>query len=150
MLYNTSRFGQIEIPDNKILNFPKGIIGFENEKKFLVLKHKPESSFFWLQSLETPELAFSLLFPFDFIPLYVPGISSEDLKIIEAKDQTELEIYCMVVIPKDPSKLTINLLSPVVINTKNNKGIQSVLLDSQYEVNHRLIPDSESSSKEAV
>ena len=144
MPYTTSRFGAIEVPEDKIIHFPFGVIGFEENKRFVVLKHKPDSSFFWLQSLDNPALAFSMLFPFEFILNYSPDISEEDKIKLLAKDKTELEIYCMVVIPKDVRQMTINLLSPVVINPGKQLGIQTVLIDSNYSVHHPLISNPQS------
>lgn len=149
MPYPTSRFGMIDIPEDKIIQFPFGVIGFEQHKRFIMLKHKPESSFFWLQSLDNPDLAFSMLFPFQFIPNYEPEISEEDRIKLLAKDKNELEIYCMVVIPKDVQQMTINLLSPVVINSKTQLGIQTVLLDSDYSVHHPLLSNPQSGKKES-
>lgn len=149
MSYPTSRFGMLDIPEDKIIQFPFGVIGFEQQKRFVILKHKPESSFFWLQSLDNPELAFSMLFPFQFISNYDPEISEEDKIKLLAKDKNELEIYCMVVIPKDIQQMTINLLSPVVINSKKQIGIQIVLLDSDYSVHHPLIAKPKSGKKES-
>lgn len=139
MPYRTSRFGVLDVPEDKIIHFPFGVIGFEQSKRFVLIKHKPDSSFFWLQSLDNPELAFSMLFPFQFIPNYNPEISEEDKIKLLVKEKNELEIYCMVVIPKDIQQMTINLLSPVVINSKRQLGIQTVLLDSDYSVHHPLI-----------
>ncbi|MBN2144911.1 MAG: flagellar assembly protein FliW [Candidatus Aureabacteria bacterium] len=142
MIYKTTRFGEIDVPGEKVLFFKEGVIGFENLHEFVILKHRPTSSFFWLQSLENSELAFSMLFPFEFVPSYSPLIHKEDLDCLEAAEQKNLEIYSMVVIPKDPALMTINLLSPVVVNPANQKGRQVVLLDSNYSVNHKLVPDT--------
>lgn len=142
MQYNTTRFGSIDVPDDKIINFDSGVIGFENEKKFVILKHRPESSFFWLQSLATPDLAFSMLFPFEFVPSYKPELTQSDLKKLGCSSQNALEIYAMVVIPKDLSQLTINLLSPVAVNPGTKLGIQAVLIDSDYKVSHPLVQGS--------
>lgn len=147
MLYNTTRFGQIEVPEDKIITFKDGLIAFEICKKFVILKHKPESSFFWLQSLEIPELAFTMLFPFQFISNYNPSLTSEDLKRLNCDNQSDLEFYNMVVIPKDPSKMTINLLSPIVVNSKAGIAIQAVLNDALYSVSHPLIQTENSSSE---
>jgi flagellar assembly factor FliW len=140
MQYETSRFGSIDVPDDKIIQFPLGLIGFEQEKKFVILKHKPTSSFYWLQSLNTPNLAFTLLFPFDFVPNYQPNLGHAELDLLQSDDPTQLEVYCMVVIPKDPSQMTINLLSPVVVYSQNKLGVQVVLSDSKYDVKHPLVP----------
>ena len=149
MAYSTSRFGVLDVPDEKIIHFPFGVIGFEQNKRFVLLKHKPESSFFWLQSLDNPDLAFSMLFPFQFIANYDPDISEEDKIKLLAKDKTDLEIYCMVVIPKDIHQMTINLLSPVVINSAKQLGIQTVLIDSGYSVHHQLLSSSTPKKKDS-
>jgi flagellar assembly factor FliW len=144
MRYATTRFAEIDVPDDKILHFPLGLAGFEQEKRFVILKHRPDSSFFWLQSLATPELAFSMLFPFSFVPDYRPRLARSDLKILKAQSPGDLEFYCMVVIPKDPSRMTINLLSPVVVHSASQRGLQAVLSETEYRVDHRLIAGSES------
>lgn len=146
MKYQTSRFGEIEVSDEKVIEFPFGVIGYEKETKMIVLKHRPDSSFFWLQSLTNPELAFSLLSPFAYISDYKPKLRTEEIKFLGALEQNELEFYGMVVIPQNHKLMTINLLSPVVINSKKQKGMQIVLSDTSYSVHHRLIPDTEASS----
>jgi len=149
MLVNTTRFGNIDVPDDKILDFPNGVIGFKNENNFVILKHKPDSSFFWLQSLSSPDLAFSLLFPFNFVADYTPSLSKEVLNTLKVENAGEVEIYCMVVIPKDVSKMTINLLSPIVVGSKTQTGMQIVLNDSEYSVNHPLANSTSSAEEKA-
>jgi len=148
MLVNTTRFGDIEVPDDKILYFPNSVIGFEDENKFVILKHKPDSSFFWLQSLSTPDLAFSLLLPFNFVADYSPTFSKEVLKTLKVDNKDEVELYCMVVIPKDVSKMTINLLSPIVVVSKTQMGMQIVLNDSEYSVDRPLVSNNNSKTEE--
>jgi flagellar assembly factor FliW len=146
MPYKTTRFGEIEVPQDKVLHFKEGVIGFENLHDFVILKHRPSSCFFWLQSLEKPDLAFSMLFPFEFFPSYFPRITREDLTVLGAEEQKSLEIYSMVVVPRDPALMTINLLSPVVINPLNQRGKQIVLLDSGYSVHQTLTGESQEAS----
>ena len=60
MRVQTKFFGEVELDDNKILEFPNGIIGFEDFKKFAIIydvEDDRETKISWLQSLEEPVLA---------------------------------------------------------------------------------------------
>lgn len=149
MKFKTSRFGEIEVPADLQMHFDDGVIGFADCRKFVILKHKPESMFFWLQSLDIPELAFTMLFPFEWVPGYAPGINKDDLSMIGANSSEGMEIYAMVAIPKDINAMTINLLSPVIVNPVTKKGRQIILHDSGYSVKHPLIPVAPSGQKKA-
>jgi len=39
MLIKTTRFGEIEVPEEKIIYFSSGMIGFENYKKYVLFEH---------------------------------------------------------------------------------------------------------------
>lgn len=148
MNLKTSRFGEIEVPEDKEISFPNGLIGFPEQKKFVILKHKPDSSFFWLQSLSDGNLAFTMLSPFLFVPDYNPEVPENDQSFLNIGDSKNMEIYCMVVIPKGrPKDMTINLLSPVVVNPEKKLGIQTVLKDQTLPVRHRLVPACQSEEK---
>ena len=90
MIYKTTRFGSLEVKDSEILNFPVGLYGFENERDFLRLPFDPniESPMEWLQSLQTPRLAFVITDPF----LYVPGYSVKLTENEKNKSCLSLEI----------------------------------------------------------
>ena len=58
MKANTRLFGEIDIPDEKIITFEQGLMGFENCKKFTIIydtSKGEESSISWLQSMDQPE-----------------------------------------------------------------------------------------------
>jgi flagellar assembly factor FliW len=52
----SSRFGDLEVPADSVIEFPAGIIGFPSAKSFIMLEHKPPFS--WLQSTQDTDLAF--------------------------------------------------------------------------------------------
>lgn len=56
----TSRFGLLEIDPELALTFPDGLIGFENCRRYIVVRHQDNSAFRWLQSLDEPAVAFPL------------------------------------------------------------------------------------------
>ena len=71
MKVQTKWFGEIEVSDDKIITFDKGIIGFEDWKKYTLVydAEKEENiSIIWLQAIDEPTLALLLCF------MYVCGI----------------------------------------------------------------------------
>ena len=54
----TSRFGDIEIEEDRVISFPEGILGFEDLKKYAVIDMEEDNPLMWLQSIEEPALAF--------------------------------------------------------------------------------------------
>ena len=52
-------------------------------------------------------------------------------------------IYTLVTIPDgDVSRLSANLLAPVVVNKKNGKARQVILEKSNYTTRHLLFPEN--------
>ncbi|MCK5708286.1 MAG: flagellar assembly protein FliW [Candidatus Aureabacteria bacterium] len=150
MKVNTTRFAEIDVPEDKIINFVEGIIGFSQLKQFVVIKHRNSSTMYWLQSLENPEIAFLMMFPFNFIADYSPELSEKDLCTIDLSPQEirKAETYTMTYVPKDPQDMTVNLLSPIVINPDKGLGKQVILENSQYTVDFKVIREIQKKCKE--
>ena len=139
MKLNTKNFGEIEIDKQKIINFPEGILGFEEEKKFIIINNEDEENpFQWLQSIKSLDLAFAIINPFFVYPNYdivIPKTAQEKLKIEDPKD---INIYSIVVVPEDMEKMTANLLGPVIININKKLGKQVILDDNRYSTKHYI------------
>jgi len=147
----TTRFGEIEVNDEKLLHFPEGIIGFHSLKRFVLLG-KESRLVMWLQSIDNPKVAFIVVNPFLFEPNYNPKLTQEDMDFLNVKDSSDLHILAIVVVPEDPQKMTANLLGPIVVNTKEKVGKQVILLEGKYSVKSPIIKDVEktASVKEMV
>ena len=76
MNVNTTRFGQVEVDQHRVLSFPKGLLGFPNANRFALIQPGDEGYFFWLQSCDVPELAFVVTDPALFVPTYRVPIQS--------------------------------------------------------------------------
>ena len=59
MLVANTRFGDLEISEEQIIYFPKGIIGFEGLERYVLLNATDKVS--WLQSVDEPALAFPVV-----------------------------------------------------------------------------------------
>lgn len=138
MLLNTKNFGEVEIKDDDIIFFEYGVPGFENMTQFVILgKTDAENDpFFWLQSVQNPNLAFVIMDPRDLVPDYEAEIDAFTANMLKITDPNDALIYCIVTVPQDIQKISINLKAPVIINAKQNRGCQVVQECDKYKFKH--------------
>lgn len=137
MKIKTTNFGEIKISENKVIYFQEGIPAFEDEKEFVViLNEDKENPFHWLQSVKEPDLSFVILNPFEIFGDYDILLPETAINKLNIEKEEDVTIYSMVVIPEDMSKMTTNLLGPIVINTKKMLGKQVILDDERYNTKH--------------
>ncbi len=123
MIIKNEQFGEVEFDESSIIDFPEGLLGFEDLKKFLLIQEE-EGLFVWLTSIEEPEI----IFPIFSINLLEEGYETP----------MEYEPYGIVKLDKDPEKVTINLKAPVFIHKSDKKGFQKLLDNENYQVNYQL------------
>ncbi|NOX26147.1 MAG: flagellar assembly protein FliW [Deltaproteobacteria bacterium] len=129
---STSRFGAVEINDAKIINMTAPFLGFPDDREFILLPHAPNSPFWWLQAVNSPELAFVVIQPTLLDDSYRPKIGGNICRELQISKDEDLEILVILTIPKGrPEQMTANLLGPVVINI-SKKLARQVLLDPSY------------------
>ena len=142
MIYETTRFGSLEIKENEILNFPIGLYGFEKERDFFRLPLNPniESPMEWLQSLQTPSLAFVITDPFVYVPGYSLKLTENEKKQIQFEPGNTLITRAIVTLPENYLEMTANLVAPLVINLDSGLARQFVLTTMEYDTRHFLLP----------
>jgi len=140
MVLETKNFGEVEIKEEDIIFFEYGIPGFESMTKFVILgkTDAPDDPFLWLQSTENPNLAFVIMNPRDLVFDYEAEIDMFTANLLRIKDENDALIYCIVTVPQDISKISINLKAPVIINAKENRGCQVVLENEKYKFKHLI------------
>ncbi|MBW1722065.1 MAG: flagellar assembly protein FliW [Deltaproteobacteria bacterium] len=137
---DTTRFGSIEIEEEKIIHFPQGILGFPEQKDYILFPHKPDSPFYWLQSVTNPELAFVLTNPFLFFEDYLSRLTPAEEDLLKAENGGEVNVFVLVTIPQGKAEeMTANLLGPLVIEVETRVGRQVVLPNSGYSHRHPLL-----------
>lgn len=139
----TSRFGEIEVDEKKIVQFKNGIPAFEDEHEFIILPYEEESPYYFMQSLKSPDLAFLLTIPFLFFPDYSFELDEESLQELDIQNQENVFYYSLVTIPNGSIRyMTANLVAPIVLNSENMQAKQVVLEKSNYTTKHRLFPET--------
>ena len=138
----TSRFGEIEVDEKKVVQFKDGIPAFEDEHEFVILPYEEESPYYFMQSLKSPDLAFLLTIPFLFFQDYTFEVDDATIKELDIKNQEDVFYYAMVTIPNGSIRyMTANLVAPIILNAATMKAKQVVLEKSNYTTKHRLFPD---------
>lgn len=142
MIISTRHFGQIEVTEEKILTFEDGIPAFESVKKFILIDNENKESLFrWLQCVDEPSLAFTVVNPFVLKQDYDISLDDETINTLEIEKPEDVLIYAIVVVPEDMTQISMNLKAPVIINTKNNKGAQVILDTDKYSVRHYIVKE---------
>ncbi len=130
----TSRFGSLDINEDKIITMTTPFLGFAEERQFILLPHGPGSAFWWLQAVDNPNLAFVVIQPAVINQEYHPAIPPHCQQELQAADQNDLEILVILTIPKgQPEAMTANLLGPFVLNPVKKIAKQILLDPSQYD-----------------
>jgi flagellar assembly factor FliW len=137
MQVRTTRFGTVEIAEDRVITFAKGLLGFSEHKRFCLLEPQDDSAFFWLQSLEDPNIAFVVTDPSFFVPDYSVPIRTEQLGELSLKRLEDAQVF--VIVNKVDHTLTGNMQGPLVINTLNRCGEQFVLAEKRWTTRHPLI-----------
>ena len=131
--------GEMQYEENNIITFNKGIPGFNELKKFILLDLQEYEPFKLLQSLECDEISLIVTSPYEFFKEYEIKLSDETIKNLKIDSPEQVMILTTVTLNSDVKKITTNLQGPIVINTSNNFGEQIVLDNSKYKVKSPLI-----------
>ena len=127
----TKTKGKIEISEDRILNIPEGLFGFEQYTKYALVDYDLEP-FIWLQSCEDPNLCFLIVDPFLICSEYEADIDDESLAKIHISKPEDIILMIIVTVPHDGSAITANFQGPLVINKQNKMCIQAILTDNRW------------------
>lgn len=137
----TMRFGEITVDAQLIITVPKGLLGFESSRRFVIIETPDSEPFKWFQSLDDPALAFVIVNPLVFFADYRIDVDPRELGELELADPGSVMTYVIVSVPDgDMSRMSVNLQGPVVICTENNLAKQLVLVNGPYSSAHPLMP----------
>lgn len=141
MIIQSARFGELDIAETDIINFPHGIPGFPDEKSFVAVINDPDSPFSFLQSTTEAYLTFLLADPFTFFKDY--EFVSDDAVDQELGISAEQppQVFVIATVKEKMEDMTVNLLAPIVINSQKCIGRQIVLEKTAYGTRHPLFPD---------
>jgi flagellar assembly factor FliW len=133
--FTSSRFGELSVPVDSVIEFPSGVIGFPKAHRYVMLEHK--HPFSWLHSIDDPNLAFVVVDGFEFGQQFdvKPPIGDKDT---DFREDDEYAILIIVTVRSDPRLTTANLKAPLFVNMRNRKGVQVIFDDPRYSTRYPL------------
>lgn len=140
MRINTKLFGEIEVAEERVVEFTSGMMGFEEYRKFtLIFDSEKKGNIMWLQSMEEPELAFPVMDPMKLLAEYNPVVEDEWLAPLgEVNGEEDYYLLAVLTVPSDITKMTVNLKAPVVINMNTRKACQLIVNNEEYVVRYNV------------
>ena len=139
MLINTRDFGEINIDQDSIVTFSQPVYGFEHLTKYIFLFNEGMGQFAWLQSVEDSSVCFLLINPQAVVADYNPKIHKEVTEMVGSEQPM---LWLIVVVADQLKNSTVNLKSPVVVNTEKRRAAQ-VILEEDLPIRFPLIPNEE-------
>lgn len=136
MILSSMRFGEIEIDEKKIIDFPQGIPGLEEIKRFTLIHHDKTYPVSWLQAIDDPCISLPVVNPFLILSDYEFSISDGDMAELSLNKRDDLHIVNVVVIPEKIEDMTVNLAAPILINIGENLGKQIIFDRKNYQIRY--------------
>lgn len=147
MNIHSRRFGDIEIDDESVLQFSQGIIGFPEEREFVLIPHSSTGFLAWLQSVRTPGLALPVVSAHAFGEKY-PDVPVEPAAEAAGVGSTAEDVAVMVVLCAPQGQpATVNLLAPIVVNATTRTGAQVILDGSRFTTRELFIRQEPEAAK---
>lgn len=120
MVIKTARFGAVEVPEDRVLTIPGGLLGFAGMTRFVLFK--PTTSYFgwWMQSCDDTGLALVVTDPSLLFESYPRFESREVLVIMNTID----------------GRMVANARAPLLIDTRARTMVQVVLREPSWLIRH--------------
>ena len=140
MLVKTKFFGEVDLPEEKIVTLERGLIGLGDYTHFTILYdcEKEETNISWFQSIEEPWLAMPVIKPWIVKEDYNPVVEDELLSHIGELTEENLVILLTMNVPPNLKEMSVNLKAPIIINSDTRKGAQIVVENEDYEVKYKI------------
>ncbi|HLW05563.1 MAG TPA: flagellar assembly protein FliW [Azoarcus sp.] len=126
--------GSVEVADDKLLEFPAGLAGFEELRRFALL-HDEEGTtegLYYLLSIDRPEVLFTATEPSNLSVNYEFALSEAESAMLDLGDLAQAAL--LVILRRedaeelpDSAGLRANFMAPLVINMDVRRGLQKVL-----------------------
>jgi flagellar assembly factor FliW len=139
----TKYFGTLPYSEGAVFHFPHGIPGFEEDRRFVLIEAAERAPLVFLQSMARASLCFAA-FPIQVVDRDYPlAVAPEDLEDLELDPGRQpvlgVDVTVLVLISwHGQSRVTANLMAPVVLNLKTRRALQAIRRDARYSHEHPI------------
>jgi flagellar assembly factor FliW len=114
VMLRSTRFGDLEIPAEAVLEFPNGLIGLGGSR-YTLLARSDDAMFVWLHSVDDPAIAIPLTNPWKFFADFAVDLSDADVERIGIDDPSEAQVFVTVRAAEAIEDFTANLRAPILL-----------------------------------
>jgi len=144
MILSTTRFGDLAVDETQSMEFPEGLPGFEDCRRFVPFEHAECAGLIFLQSMDRPDLCFLTLPVRSLRPDYRLLLTADDSALLglPAGRTPEIgtEVAAMAILSlREGQPPTANLLSPIVVRVATGRAVQAVRTDKRYGCREPLV-----------
>ncbi len=137
MILQTTKFGPVEVDEQRVITFAEGLLGFPEHHRYVLLQPSDDACFFWLQSMDAPDLAFIVTDPAIFLADYRVPLRSEQQVALGIEKIEDAQVF--VIVNRRGAMLTGNLQGPLVVNATTRVAEQLVLADKRWHTRVELL-----------
>ena len=131
MTIKTRDFGEQTFSEDKIITFPHGIFAFEDEHRFVMFSPLGDDKYpAWLQSVDNENLYFIVYAPEQIIDNYSVTADAESIAAAQLGENDEPQYLVLAVVPDEYKDTTVNLKSPILINTEKMLAVQTIAAEN--------------------
>jgi flagellar assembly factor FliW len=134
----SSRFGELQIPEEAVLDFPSGLIGLGG-RRFALLARSEDSAFVWLHSMDDPDLAIPVTNPWRFFEDFAVELDDDEAERIGVAASEDATVYVTVRSAPALEDFCANLRAPILV--VGNQGHQIINQATDSPVRAPLFAD---------
>lgn len=125
---NTRDFGEIEVAEERIFDFPNGVFAFEDAKQFALISPLGDDVYpMWLQATGDITPCFIVFDPLTIDSSFQYALDNSEKKLIKLNSDSSVKLLAIAKVPEDYRLTTVNMKSPIVINTDDRLAVQVIL-----------------------
>lgn len=137
MKIETTYYGEIDIDESKIIQFDKGLLGFQEDKEFVLLDIEGNPHFHLLQSISDKGLSFVVTNPYLIYKNYEFDLDETTVDQLKINEPTDIIVLAILTLHTPFEASTINLKAPIIVNAKKNIGTQ-IIVNEEYNTKHPI------------
>jgi flagellar assembly factor FliW len=136
--FQTMRFGEFAYREEDIIHLPEGLVGMPDLHNWLILEMGDDLPMKWFQSLDRGDFGFPVSQPAFFADTYDIAISPASHPILKGTEGEWLAVLIITTIHPGGTRITGNLLAPLVVNVDTRRGLQMIMDDPDLSVQQEM------------
>lgn len=145
LTFHSERYGTLEISEEQIYRFEKGIIGLQEIRRYALIQ-LDNFPFSILHALDA-QISFIVIPAAQVVDNYGFHIDDETAELLGVERPEEVETWLIVNVIED--QVYVNLKAPVLLSPAHRSGVQFIIHDQELPIRHPLIRASKEGAADA-